>query len=105
MKSPLILLSTLAALSSCTWVNENQAAKEVFAVLSSQTNNCQKVGSIQAEVKHQIGFIKRREHQVNKELQILAKNEAVNLGANTIVASHKKPIEGKQDYDAFICPR
>ena len=105
MKSSPILFVIVIMLNACTWVNENQAGRNVFIVPKSQVTNCQKAGNIKAEVKHKIGFIKRRASKILEELQILARNEALNLGANTIVAKHQKPIEGKKSYAAFICPR
>jgi hypothetical protein len=101
-KLSIIVISTFI-LSNCTWVNENSQGKTIAIVNSNQINNCQKIGNISAEVKHKVGFIKRNEKKVLKELQVLARNEAVKLGANTIVANGE-PSEGKQSYQAFVCP-
>jgi len=104
MKLFLIITSfTLLVTSGCTWVNENTAGRDVTITALDQVANCTQVGTITANVKHKLGFIPRSDNKVTRELQVLARNEAVILRANTIVADgpHK---EGKQNYRAFSCP-
>jgi len=95
--------STLFILNGCTWVNENTAGREVAITVIDGVKNCKKVGNIKANVKHKLGFIPRNNDKVTRELQILARNEAVTLEANTIVAD-SAPIEGEQSFQAFSCP-
>ncbi|MFT6387521.1 MAG: hypothetical protein ACJAUP_000892 [Cellvibrionaceae bacterium] len=104
MKFFLIMTSyTLAILSGCTWVNENTAGRNVTITAIDQVANCSQVGTISANVKHKLGFILRDRDKVTRELQILARNEAVALGADAIVADGA-PNDGKQGYKAFSCP-
>ncbi|MGH1440078.1 MAG: DUF4156 domain-containing protein [Cellvibrionaceae bacterium] len=102
--SILITLSTtLLILTGCTWVNENTDGRKVLITVIDGVQNCTKVGNIKANVKHKLGFIPRNNDKVTRELQVLARNEAVTLGANTIVADGA-PVEGEQSYQAFSCP-
>ena len=104
MKNIITIITTAIISISCSWVNENESGRAVFIVPMDQTSQCRKAGEISTEVKHKLGFIKRRQSKVLEELQTLARNEAVKLKANTIAAK-SKPFEGKQDYIAFVCPR
>lgn len=103
MKNLATIILGALFISSCAWVNENEAGRSVFIIPIEQTTNCQKVGEISAEVRHKVGFVKRSNDKVMEELQILARNEALKLNANTIAATNKA-LEGKQDYHAFNCP-
>lgn len=97
------MLVAVTFISACTWVNENTAGRSVAITHIDNTTNCTKVGNISAEVKAKVGFIPRSKEKVIDELKVLARNEAVKLRANTIVADGK-PIDGKQNYQAFTCP-
>lgn len=106
MKAILVLItvsSSFFILTGCTWVNENASGRKVVITVIDDVKNCTKVGNINANVKHKLGFIPRNNDKVTRELQVLARNEAVRLGANAIVAD-SAPIEGKQSYQAFTCP-
>jgi hypothetical protein len=103
MNKIFICISVSLLFSACTWVNENKSGRDIAIVSMNDVNNCQKMGNINVSVKHKIGIINRGKTKVLKELQILARNEGVNLGANRI-APNSDPIEGKQTYQAFICP-
>ncbi len=104
MKKLLSIFAITLTATACTWVNENKAGQTISITTLNQVNNCQKIGNISTEVKHKIGFIKRGEKKILEELQVLARNEAIKLGAKTLVAE-SAPIEGKQQYQAFVCPK
>jgi hypothetical protein len=103
MKKPMIITIVTLIITSCAWVNENEAGKAVLLTTADQISNCQKMGDISANVKYKVGFILRGEETVQRELRILARNEAVKLGGNRIVADDR-PIEGKQNFQAYLCP-
>lgn len=104
MKLFLIVMIAVLSLSSCTWVNENTAGREVVITAIDQVSNCTQIGTITVNVKHKLGFIPRSRDKVTRELQVLARNEAITLGANTIVANGA-PVAGKQSYRAFNCTK
>ncbi|MBX2809025.1 MAG: DUF4156 domain-containing protein [Cellvibrionaceae bacterium] len=97
-------LSLLCLLGACTWVNENPAGQSVAIIASHTSKQCDVVGNIAVRTTHKLGFIKRRDKKVLQELQTLARNEALKLGANTLVAD-ALPTDGKQSYTAYQCPR
>lgn len=93
-------IATLFA--ACTWVNENKAGIAVAVVDAKEIRNCAKKGNISVEVKSQLGFIKRSARKVGKELEILARNEAIALEANTLVLE-SNPERGQRTYSAYDC--
>lgn len=104
MKATLIMsLTTSLAIAGCTWVNENTAGKAVVITVAEAVTHCTQIGNISANTRDKIGFIPRSKSKVTDELKVLARNEAIKLGANTIVADGA-PKEGKQLYRAFTCP-
>ncbi|MEO0442194.1 MAG: DUF4156 domain-containing protein [Pseudomonadota bacterium] len=100
----LLIIAAGWMISACTWVNENPAAQSVSINTLDQLTVCQKIGNIKVSVKDRIGFVKRGKGKVLSELQSLARNEALKLGANAIVAD-ADPADGQQAYQAFVCPR
>ena len=103
-RSTLALIPIILFTTACTWVNENAAGRSIIITMIDDVKHCKKVGNISAKVKHKIGFIPRNKDKVLRELQTLARNEAVKLNADTIVADGQA-IEGKQSYQAFACPQ
>ncbi|MFT7224282.1 MAG: hypothetical protein ACI82Z_001838 [Cellvibrionaceae bacterium] len=92
----------LVLLASCTWVPENPAQQSIVIASSNLVSGCQKKGDASIKVKYKIGFYKRDSRKVLMELQTLARNEAIKLGADTIVAN-AAPTEGRQTYQAYKC--
>lgn len=102
MKTTIQLCVLMLAISGCTWVNENPAGKAVRITQFNQVFSCNKVGDVVVSVKHKVGFISRGKNKVANELTTLARNEAIKINADTLVAKGE-PIEGKQEFQAFRC--
>jgi len=95
---PLLLV---ALLSSCTWIHMTPGASAV-RVLSAAPDGCEKRGEVVVEVKHSIAFIERNALKVRDELEVLARNEAPDMGANAIHPLNT-PDRGKQRFAAWQC--
>lgn len=90
--------------SACTWVELSEAGKHVNIVNTVDVNSCKKVGNVSAKTRfHIVGDTEREKKKVQKELDTLARNEAVTIRANTLVAE-APPSEGKQRFIAYRCP-
>jgi len=98
----LVVLLGILTLSACTWVNENTDGRDINVSISQRIGNCQKVGDINVSVASKIGFINRSSKKVEEELLVLARNEAIKLRADTIVAVNP-PLKGTQQYIAYDC--
>jgi hypothetical protein len=98
----LMLFVAIFTLSACTWVNENTDGRDVNVSTPQRIGSCQKSGDISVSVAAKIGFINRSSKKIQEELLVLARNEAIKLGADTIVAVNK-PLKGAQRYTAHNC--
>ena len=104
---PVLLLSVAAGalLAACTWVPmESGAAGVRVLALGAATSGCTRLGEIEGSVKDRVALYQRNPLRVQEELETMARNEAVGLGANTVV-----PLEaardGRQRFAAWRCPR
>lgn len=96
------ILLLVSWLSACSWVNENPNGQSV--AISKNVVNCPVVGTISVNTVNKVTFIKRRSQKVLTELQVLARNEALKINANTI-SPLSDPVDGAQQYTAYRCPR
>jgi hypothetical protein len=101
MKSTVAI--AIAFLSTgCTYVKTDAAAESVVLANESRVQNCQRIGTASANVKASVAGINRKSEKVASELLVLARNEAANMGGNTLVAN--SPIEnGKQRFIVYKC--
>lgn len=98
----IVLLAGLLTLSSCTWVQPVPGASRVTLVMPEHVSQCQLLGTGTFQVKAQVGPIHRNEAKVREELLTLAKNSAVEMGGDTLVAEGP-PTRGSQRFKTFKC--
>ncbi len=95
---------TLAIISSaCSWVDAKPGAATVTVAQQARVASCVKVGKASAQTAHKIGFIHRGDEKIASELIALAKNEALAMGGNTLVANSEVE-EGSQKFMVYQCP-
>ncbi|MBS7457452.1 DUF4156 domain-containing protein [Coralloluteibacterium stylophorae] len=104
MRPRLLAVLALALVAGgCSWVKMDPQADAIRVVRPEQDlGYCTKRGEIAVSVKDQVGFYDRNALKVRDELEILARNEAVGLGADTIQAMGE-PVNGEQRFAAFTC--
>ena len=101
--TPVAILLLGAVLSSgCTWVDPIAGASAVTLVKASHVTNCKQLGTTTSQVKDKVGFVNRNDDTVMEELLTLAKNSAVELGGDTLVAEGG-PSEGTQKFKIYKC--
>lgn len=89
----------------CTWVALTPQAESIrVAPNEAAVADCQQVGGVRARTKARVGFFSRSTEKVALELETLAKNDSVELGANTILAEGSPSIDGAQRFRAYRCP-
>ncbi len=96
------LLTGLLAASGCTWVQPSPGASQVTLVMPQHVSHCQSLGTSISQVKAQVGPIHRNESKVQEELLTLAKNSAVEMGGDTLIAEGP-PTQGSQRFRIFKC--
>ena len=96
----ILLVSSLGA---CTWVALEDSGKLVRVVNSSDAvQGCQLKGEITASVRDKIAFVNRDSAKVKDEVEALARNQAAELSADTIIAVGELD-HGSRRFDAYRC--
>lgn len=105
MKKLFFILGISMFLSACSWVQPLPGADDV-ALMEEQaivTNpNCKKLGQTHTQTLDKLSLLKREEATIKQELIALAKNDAVRMRANTIVATSEMQ-EGAMSFDIYKC--
>lgn len=91
------------ALGGCTWVRLTDGGDAV-TVLTDAPEGCMRVGRITSTSKDAVAGIDRNADRLGDEVEILARNEAATLGANTVVPVSAME-NGRRVYEAWNCPR
>jgi hypothetical protein len=101
---PGLLATALLAtgLTACTFVQIQPGGQAIRVVAAGQALTCEKRGEIGVSVKDRLGPLERDELKVRDELEVLARNEAPGLGADTVQAMGE-PMDGEQRFAAYRC--
>jgi hypothetical protein len=104
MNSKVFWLAALViAISSCSFVEMAPGADDVRVVGEGQVPaGCVKRGEVEVSVKDKVAFYERSDLKVKDELEVLARNEAPGLDADTIQAKGP-PVDGAQRFVAYRC--
>ncbi|MBL8243902.1 MAG: DUF4156 domain-containing protein [Rhodanobacteraceae bacterium] len=98
------VIAMLLATSACTWVKLEPGAGAVrVAAADESMARCTFKGDITTTVTNRLAGVERNSIKVADELETLARNEAVALGANTIQPKGP-PVAGEQSFTAHSCP-
>lgn len=91
--------------TGCTWVPLQTGAAAVRVLPpGAMPAACTKLGEIEVEVTDRVAFYERNALRVREELETLARNEAVGLGADSIQPL-ADPREGSQRFSGLRCRR
>ena len=90
-------------LGGCTWVKLEPEAEQVTLVTAEQAEHCEILRRTTSQVADNVGFIKRGEKKVTKELATLARNTAVQFGGNAVLADSEL-VDGKLTFVILDCP-
>ena len=102
MKKVLVPLAAFLLLSACTWVKPSIRSHMVVLKDENQVVNCVKKGLTKSKTLSSVVFIPRSEAKVFNELVMLAKNEAVILGGDTVVPEGEL-VGGEQVFGIYQC--
>jgi hypothetical protein len=96
-------LALAALCTGCTWVPMKKGAADVQVLrLGQDVSACRRLGEIAVSVKSGIGSWQRNPVEVRDELETLARNEALDLRADS-VQPLAEPDGGRQRWLAFRC--
>ncbi len=92
----------VTAFSSCTWIQLTPQGEAVRVVGVAEVADCARIGEVNARVLDKMAFMKRSRGKQATELANLARNEAGEMGADTIIAA--SDIEdGRRRFTAYRC--
>ena len=97
----LFLLAILST-SSCSWVKLTPEGEKVRVLSINEVSSCKKLGKTMTTLKDKIAGMARKESKVQKEMQVLARNSAAEMGGDTVVAVSEVQ-EGRQTFEVYKC--
>ncbi|WP_199098905.1 DUF4156 domain-containing protein [Dyella sp. ASV21] len=103
MRKTLLLLVPVALLGACTWgITLDDAAKNVRTAWSGDVSSCHDMGKVTVSVMDHVGPVNRNDIKVRDELEVMARNEAAKMHADTIKPLGE-PNNGSQPWGAYQC--
>ncbi len=103
MFRPLASLLPTLFLTACTWVQLTAEGQAVSVAEPSQVSQCTRVGRTTARTLNEVVTVDRSAEKLQEELLILARNDAGDMGGNTIVPE-TVIREGSQVFAVYTCP-
>ena len=101
-KTVLLILPTLL-LGACTWgINPTPASENVRTAWNGDVSGCRYLGKITVSVMDHVGPVDRNNIKVSDELQVMARNQAATMNADTIKPL-ADPSDGSQPWGAYQC--
>jgi hypothetical protein len=103
MRKTLLLLVPVLLLSACSWgITLDDAARNVRTAWSGDVSACRDMGKITVSVMDRVGPIDRNDIKVRDELEVMARNQAAQMHADTIKPL-AEPTDGSQPWGAYQC--
>lgn len=95
-------LSLAALLFGCSTVELSPEGEKVRVLTPQEIGKCRYVGKVTSSVTSQVGIVARDREVVKKEVEINARNNAGNMGGDSIVSA--SPLtDGKRSFDVYRC--
>lgn len=99
-----IFLALPLLLAACAFVQPQTGSEKVVQFEPAQVARCTQLGSVKVSVMDRAGFITRDSAKVARELQMLGRNSAVDMGGDTIVPVG--PVSaGAQTFNIYRCQK
>jgi hypothetical protein len=95
---------TLLAGCSSTLIGEHLGAEQVVLAQPADVANCQPLGQTTVQVLAGVGPLSRGNEAVEDNLAQMARNDAVDRNANTIVKGNSLEF-GKRSFSMYRCKR
>ena len=103
MRKTLLLVVPTLLLGACTWgINPTPASQNVRTVWSGDVSQCKDLGKVTVSVMDHVGPVNRNDIKVRDELQVMARNQAADMHADTIKPL-AEPSDGAQPWGAYQC--
>lgn len=98
----MLSLSSVLFLSACSWVQPLPGAYKVALMELSDVKDCSRLGTTTTSALNKVGLYERENAAIKEDLVLLAKNEAVNMRGDTIVAL-SGVHNGRMEFAIYRC--
>jgi len=98
----LLIITLCLGMSACSWVSLTPDGEKVRVLAAGDVADCQELGRTMVSLKAKIAGINRSEAKVEKELAMLARNSAADMGGDTVVPDTAVK-DGKRTYKVYKC--
>ena len=103
MRKTLLLLAPVLLLGACSWgITLDSAGQNVRTAWSGDVSGCRDLGKVTVSVMDRLGPVDRNDIKVRDELEVMARNEAAKMQADTIKPL-AEPSDGSQPWGAYQC--
>ena len=103
MKALPLLIVAVLPLAACSWgIKLDSGGDKVRTAWNGDVGGCKDMGKISVSVLDHVGPVDRSDLKVRDELEVMARNEAASLGADTIKPLGD-PRDGQQDWAGYHC--
>lgn len=93
----------LASLAACSFVDLKPQGEKVRVLAPQEVGRCRLLGRVTANTTATlVGFIARGKSTVQEEIHRLARNNAGEMGGDTIVATGPV-VDGEQKFNVYRC--
>lgn len=88
--------------NACTWVKLTEQGKAVRVAKPGEVAGCEHLGEASAHVLDKVTFVKRSRDKQAEEVATLARNEAAEMGGDTIVPLSELE-NGRRSFAVYRC--
>ena len=97
-----LFFAAVPVLTACAAVSPHENADKVSMVKPEHVAQCARITTTNVGVTDKVGVYNRSDEAVEKDLILLGKNRAAEIGGDTIVV--KEPMnDGKMSFDIYKC--
>ena len=105
LRSLVVLLGATLSLAACSWgIRLDSGGRDVQVIWTGAVSGCVDKGRVTVSVLDHVGPVTRGDLKVRDELEVMARNEAASIGADTIQPL-AEPRDGEQSFAAWHCGR
>jgi hypothetical protein len=99
----IILLASALAVGGCSHVKLEPEAEAVRPIPDEEMSACKRLGKTRVKVLSKVLIFHRGAEKVARELEMMARNEAVLMEGNA-VAPESEIEGGRQTFGIYLCP-
>jgi Domain of unknown function (DUF4156) len=88
---------------ACAWVKLTDAGSQVRMATPAEVASCDKLGATHAKTSPDAWIFSRNPRKIDQEVEFLARNEAADMGGDTIVPRSPTSDEGRRSFDVYVC--